>query len=105
LLPASSSGAASTPPWNLPIPSLLHFLPRDGNAKLYQELQPTIHYSNRSGVRATCPTATYRTTGPFKVARKMEASKEVWGWLFGTINTHEKYEAAPGDGPARMGPV
>ncbi len=23
----------------------------------------------------------------------MEASKEVWAWVFGTINTPEKYEA------------
>jgi cytochrome c-type protein NapC len=26
-----------------------------------------------------------------KIARKMQASKEVWGKLFGTINTREKF--------------
>jgi cytochrome c-type protein NapC len=26
-----------------------------------------------------------------KMARKMQASKEVWGWIFGTINTREKF--------------
>jgi cytochrome c-type protein NapC len=27
------------------------------------------------------------------MARKMQASKEVWGKIFGTINTREKFEA------------
>ena len=26
-----------------------------------------------------------------KIARKMQASKEVWGMIFGTINTREKF--------------
>jgi cytochrome c-type protein NapC len=61
--------------------------------KPYQELKPTIHYTNRSGVRAECADCHVPHDWTFKVARKMEASKEVWGWIFGTINTHEKYEA------------
>jgi cytochrome c-type protein NapC len=28
-----------------------------------------------------------------KIARKMQASKEVWGWLFGTINTRDEFLA------------
>ena len=32
-----------------------------------------------------------RTNGRNKIARKMQASKEVWGKLFGTINTREKF--------------
>jgi cytochrome c-type protein NapC len=58
-----------------------------------QELIPTVHYTNRSGVRATCSDCHVPHDWTFKIARKMEASKEVWGWIFGTINTPEKYEA------------
>ena len=61
-------------------------------ANPYSELKPTIHYTNRSGVRATCSDCHVPQDWTRKVARKMEASKEVWGWVFGTINTPEKYE-------------
>ncbi len=58
---------------------------------VYQELKPTIHYTNRSGVRATCPDCHVPHEWNHKIARKMQASKEVWGWVFGTINTREKF--------------
>jgi len=61
-------------------------------ANPYEELKTTIHYTNRSGVRATCSDCHVPHDWTFKIARKMEASKEVWGWIFGTINTPEKYE-------------
>ena len=60
---------------------------------VYQELKPTIHYSNRSGVRATCPDCHVPHEWTNKIARKMQASKEVWGTIFGTINTREKFVA------------
>lgn len=60
---------------------------------VYQELQPTIHFTNRSGVRATCPDCHVPHEWTDKIARKMQASKEVWGKIFGTINTREKFEA------------
>jgi cytochrome c-type protein NapC len=60
---------------------------------VYQELQPTIHFTNRSGVRATCPDCHVPHEWTSKIARKMQASKEVWGAIFGTINTREKFEA------------
>jgi len=60
---------------------------------VFQELKPTIHYSNRSGVRASCPDCHVPHNWTDKIARKMQASKEVWGKLFGTINTPEKFEA------------
>ena len=60
---------------------------------VYQELKPTIHYANRSGVRATCPNCHVPHDWTDKLARKMQASKEVWGKIFGTINTREKFEA------------
>ena len=58
---------------------------------VYQELRQTIHYSNRSGVRATCPDCHVPHRWTSKIARKMQASKEVWGKIFGTINTREKF--------------
>ncbi|QIR16193.1 cytochrome c3 family protein [Shewanella aestuarii] len=60
---------------------------------VYQELQSTIHFTNRSGVRATCPDCHVPHNWTDKIARKMQASKEVWGKVFGTINTREKFEA------------
>jgi len=58
---------------------------------VFQELKQTIHYSNRSGVRATCPDCHVPHRWTSKIARKMQASKEVWGKIFGTINTREKF--------------
>ncbi len=58
---------------------------------VFVELKPTIHYSNRSGVRATCPDCHVPHEWTNKIARKMQASKEVWGKIFGTINTREKF--------------
>ncbi|MDP2697193.1 NapC/NirT family cytochrome c [Thalassospira sp.] len=59
---------------------------------VFVELQSTIHYSNRSGVRATCPDCHVPHQWTDKIARKMQASKEVWGKIFGTISTREKFE-------------
>ena len=60
---------------------------------VYQEIQPTIHFTNRSGVRAVCSDCHVPHNWTYKMARKMQASKEVWGWIFGTINTREKFLA------------
>ncbi|MBV9348507.1 MAG: cytochrome c3 family protein [Pseudolabrys sp.] len=58
---------------------------------VYQELQRTVHFSNRSGVRAGCPDCHVPHEWTSKIARKMQASKEVWGKIFGTINTRQKF--------------
>jgi cytochrome c-type protein NapC len=58
---------------------------------VFVELKPTIHYTNRSGVRATCPDCHVPHGWTDKMARKMAASKEVWGKIFGTISTREKF--------------
>ena len=60
---------------------------------VYQELKSTIHYTNRSGVRATCPDCHVPHEWTNKIARKMAASKEVWGKVFATISTREKFQA------------
>ncbi|MFA7428556.1 MAG: pentaheme c-type cytochrome TorC [Rhodospirillaceae bacterium] len=58
---------------------------------LLPELQKTVHWSNRSGVRARCPDCHVPHDFTDKVARKMQASREVWGQLIGTIGTREKF--------------
>jgi cytochrome c-type protein NapC len=60
---------------------------------LYEELQTTIHFTNRSGVRAICSSCHVPHGWTDKIARKMQASKEVWAWVTGTINTQEKFLA------------
>ena len=59
---------------------------------VFVELQRTVHYSNGSGVRASCPDCHVPHEWGDKITRKVKASKEVWGWLFGTIDTREKFE-------------
>lgn len=58
----------------------------------YEELQYTIHFTNRSGVRAECADCHLPHDWSHKIARKIQASKEVVGMLLGTIDTSEKYE-------------
>jgi cytochrome c-type protein NapC len=58
---------------------------------VFQELKTTIHYTNRSGVRAHCPDCHVPHNWTDKIARKMQASEEVWGKIFGVVNTREKF--------------
>jgi len=60
---------------------------------VFAELKSTIHYTNRSGVRAKCSNCHVPHDWTDKIARKMQASKEVWGKVFGTIDTPEKFQA------------
>jgi cytochrome c-type protein NapC len=59
---------------------------------VFAEYKETIHYSNRSGVRATCPDCHVpKEWGP-KILRKIEATRELWGTATGYIDTPEKFE-------------
>ena len=58
---------------------------------VYEELTRTVHFTNRSGVRASCPDCHVPHEWTDKIARKMQASKEVWGKIFGTISTRQKF--------------
>jgi len=58
---------------------------------VYEELQGTIHFTNRSGVRAGCPDCHVPHEWTRKIARKMQASKEVWGHIFGSIATRDAF--------------
>ena len=59
---------------------------------VYQEYKETIHYSNRTGVRATCPDCHVPKEWQHKVVRKIQASNELLHKALGTINTREKFE-------------
>ena len=60
---------------------------------VYVEYRNTVHYQNRTGVRATCPDCHVPKDWTHKMIRKVQASREVWGKLTGTIDTREKFEA------------
>jgi len=58
---------------------------------VYQEYTPSIHYSNRTGVRAGCPDCHVPKPWIHKIVRKIKASREVFFWLTGKIDTPEKF--------------
>jgi cytochrome c-type protein NapC len=60
---------------------------------VYEEYKQTIHYSNRSGVRASCPDCHVPKAWVPKVLRKIEATGELYGKMMGTISTPAKFEA------------
>ncbi len=59
---------------------------------VYKEYQDTVHYSNRSGVRATCPDCHVPKVWHHKVMRKIRATNELLHKALGTIDTPEKFE-------------
>lgn len=59
---------------------------------VYQELQETVHYTNRTGVRATCPDCHVPREWIHKIVRKIKASNELYHKALGTIDTPEKFE-------------
>lgn len=60
---------------------------------VYQEYMDTVHYTNRSGVRATCPDCHVPHEWVPKIVRKIKASKELYAKAFGLIDTPQKFEA------------
>ena len=60
---------------------------------VYQEYKKTIHYQNRTGVRAICSDCHVPKDWGHKMLRKIQASNEVWGKITGYIDTPEKFES------------
>lgn len=60
---------------------------------VFEEYKETIHYSNRTGVRATCPDCHVPKQWHYKVLRKVKATNELYHKMLGTISTREKFEA------------
>jgi len=59
---------------------------------VYQEYKTTIHYSNRSGVQATCSDCHVPDPWVHKIVRKVQASRELYHKMLGTIDTPEKFD-------------
>ncbi len=63
------------------------------NDNVYQEYKETIHFSNRTGVRAVCSDCHVPKDWTHKMVRKIKASNELYHKVMGTIDTPEKFEA------------
>ena len=59
---------------------------------VYTEYVGTVHDGNRSGVKATCPDCHVPRPWIHKIVRKIQASKEVYHWMLGTVDTPEKFD-------------
>ena len=60
---------------------------------VYEEYTDTVHYTNRSGVRAICTDCHVPKEWIHKVARKIRATGELYHKVIGSISTKEKFEA------------
>ncbi|MCP3667149.1 MAG: cytochrome C552 [Gammaproteobacteria bacterium] len=59
---------------------------------VFQEYKPSIHYSNRTGVRATCSDCHVPDPWVHKMVRKIQASNEIYHKLLGTVDTPDKFD-------------
>ncbi len=59
---------------------------------VYQEYKETIHFTNRTGVRATCSDCHVPDPWFHKVVRKVQATNELISKALGSIDTPEKFE-------------
>jgi nitrate/TMAO reductase-like tetraheme cytochrome c subunit len=64
---------------------------------VYEEYKKTVHYTNASGVRATCPDCHVPRPWGAKLWRKIQATNELFHHLRGTIDTPEKFNAKRGE--------
>ncbi len=60
---------------------------------VYHEYKKTVHYKNRTGVRVVCSDCHVPKEWTAKLMRKIHATKELYYWMTGEINTPEKFEA------------
>ena len=60
---------------------------------VYTEYRNTIHFQNRTGVRATCPDCHVPKEWIPKIIRKVQASNELLHKALGSIDTPEKFNA------------
>ena len=60
---------------------------------VFAEYRNTVHYSNRSGVRASCPDCHVPKDWQHKIVRKIQASNELYHHFLGTVSTPEKFDA------------
>lgn len=58
---------------------------------VYEEYRRTIHFANRSGVRASCPDCHVPKEWVHKVVRKVRATNELYHHVLGSVSTPEKF--------------
>ena len=58
---------------------------------VYAEYKETIHYTNRTGVRAVCTDCHVPKEWTPKMIRKVKATRELYGKVTGSIDTREKF--------------
>ena len=58
---------------------------------VYEEYTETIHYLNRTGVRAICTDCHVPKEWIYKVQRKIQATNELYHHFLGTVDTKEKF--------------
>jgi len=58
----------------------------------YEEMQDTIHFVNRTGIRAVCADCHVPKDWVHKIPVKIAASTELYAHLIGKLDTPEKYE-------------
>jgi cytochrome c-type protein NapC len=59
---------------------------------VYLEYKETIHFTNRSGVRASCSDCHVPKDWTHKVIRKIQASGEIFHKVMGSVSTPEKFD-------------
>ena len=59
----------------------------------FKEYKTTVHYANRSGVRAVCSDCHVPRDWSHKVMAKIGASSDIYHELMGTVSTPAKFEA------------
>lgn len=69
---------------------------------VYQEYKHSVHFNNPSGVQATCPDCHVPKAWFPKLIRKIRASKELYHWAIGSVDTPEKFEAKRPELAARV---
>jgi len=58
---------------------------------VFNEYRNTVHYANKTGVRATCPDCHVPKEWGHKIVRKIQASNELYHKALGTIDTPDKF--------------
>jgi cytochrome c-type protein NapC len=81
--------------WSLEVTSTDEFCVscHEMEVNIFQDYKETTHYSNRSGVRASCADCHVPKPLHRKIIRKIQATSELYHLLVGTIDTPEKFEA------------
>lgn len=59
---------------------------------VFEDFKETVHYSNGSGVRASCPDCHVPKTWGYKILRKIGATNELFHHLLGSVDSPEKFE-------------